>query len=169
MRGVLHRWKTYFVVFQWFAYWKSKKQKKWMAFIRTHRWKSVNRCKIQKVGKYDRKGAKSSFVPTAIFSNFARNGEDDWNDWHRSNAMGKGDKQSTTRWLHYLLLPLLSHTGYGRREDDSQGTLQVAYATTTRLLQSRCRELLSFRGSRGKPQDVLSHTHQIHGLPTRRI
>ena len=151
MRAVLHRWKSYFVVFQRFAFWKSKNKKKWMAFIRTHRWKSVNRCKIQKVGKYDRKGAKSSFVPTAIFSNFASNGEDNWIERHRCNAMGKRDKQSTTRWLHYLFLSLRSLTGYGRRANGCQGTLQVAHATTRRVLQSRFRELLSFRGPRGKP------------------
>ena len=145
---------------------KIKIKNKQTAFITTHRWVEEKRCNVPKVGKYDREGIKSSFVPTAIFSNFASNGEDNWIERHRCNAMGKRDKQSTTRWLHYLLLSLRSLTGYGRRANGYQGTLQVPHATTRRVLQSRFRELLSFRGPRGKPKDVLSHTHQIHGVST---
>lgn len=148
---------------------KIKIKNKQTTEITTHHWVEEKRCNVPKVGKYDREGIKSSFVPTAIFSNFASNGENNWIERHRCDAMGKGDKQSSTRWLHYLLLPLRSLTGYGRRADGSQGTLQVPHATTRRVLQSRFRELLSLRGPRGKPQDVLSYPHQIHGVPTRWI
>ena len=148
---------------------KIKIKKKQTTEIITPRWVEEKRCNIPKVGKYDREGIKSSFVPTANLSNFASNGEDDWDERHRCDAMGKRDKQSTTRWLHYLLLSLRSLTGYGRRADGCQGTLQVPHATTRGVLQSRFRELLSFRGSKRKSKDVLSYPHQIHGVPTRRI
>ena len=153
-------------MFQLFAFWKRKtKLNKRRKSPRTAESRKRG-ATFQKLGNMTEREWKSSFVPTAILSNFARNGEDDWIERHWCNAMGKGDKQSTTRWLHYLLLSLLSLTGYGRWANGCQGTLQVPHATTRGVFQCRLRELLSLRGPRGKPQDVLSHTHQIHGLST---
>ena len=110
-----------------------------------------------------------SFAKGVKLHNFAGDGKDDRDERHRCDAVGEGDQQGAAGRLHAVFLSLLAFAGDGRRADSDQGTLQVPYAAAGGQVRSEFRELLSLHGRRRQPEDVLSHPHQVHGLPAGRI
>ena len=74
-----------------------------------------------------------SFAKGVKLHNFAGDGKDDRDERHRCDAVGEGDQQNAAGRLHAVFLSLLPFTGYGRRADSDQGTLQVPHTTTRRV------------------------------------